>query len=93
MKSGYICMSETSDRISFNKGYTDVYKRQVIVPAEAAGAEGSSVYLKAGEKVTLKAVSYTHLVLCRCIALACNFYRRSVGSYPCLGAGGDFFNF
>lgn len=23
MKSGYICMSETSDRISFNKGYTE----------------------------------------------------------------------
>lgn len=23
LKSGYICMSETSDRISFNKGYTE----------------------------------------------------------------------
>ena len=23
VKSGYICMSETSDRISFNKGYTE----------------------------------------------------------------------
>lgn len=23
MKNGYICMSETSDRISFNKGYTE----------------------------------------------------------------------
>lgn len=32
-------------------------------------------------------------VLCRCITLACNFYRRCVGSYPCLGAGGGFFNF
>lgn len=32
-------------------------------------------------------------VLCRCITLACNFYRRCVGSYPCLGAGCGFFNF
>ena len=31
---------------------------EVIVPAEAAGAEGSSVYLKAGEKVTLKELMY-----------------------------------
>ena len=23
MKSGYICMSETSNRVSFNKGYTE----------------------------------------------------------------------
>lgn len=30
----------------------------VVVPAEAAGAEGSSLYLKAGEKVTLEELMY-----------------------------------